>query len=60
MDWMISQKMNAEQMTLFLSQERRSPGRLHRPHGAGRRQFTQSQDLRRPDNIRFLAFAPMP
>ena len=41
MDWMISQKMNAEQMTLFLSQVSAAhPEDFHR-HGAGRRQFTK-------------------
>ena len=60
MDWMISQKMNAEQMTLFLSQV--SAAHLEDfivmvLDGASSH---KAKDLRRPDNIGSSPCPPMP
>ena len=60
MDWMISQKMNAEQMTLFLSQVSAAHPEDFIVMVLDGASSHKAKDLRRPDNIRFLAFAPMP
>lgn len=60
MDWMISQKMNAEQMTLFLSQVSAAHPEDFIVMVLDGASSHKAKDLRRPDNIRFLALPPMP
>jgi hypothetical protein len=58
LDWMISQKINAEPMTLFLSQVSAAHPEDFIVMVLDGASSHQAKDLRRPDNIRFLALPP--
>jgi transposase len=58
MDWMIGQKMNAEQMTLFLSQVSAAHPEDFIVMVLDGASSHKAKGLRRPDNIRFLALPP--
>ena len=58
MDWMNSQKMNAEQMTLFLSQVSAAHPEDFIVMVLDGASSHKAKDLRRPDNIRCLALFP--
>jgi hypothetical protein len=58
LDWMISQKMNAEHMTLFLSQVSAAHPEDFIVMVLDGASSHKAKDLRRPDNLRFLALPP--